>query len=244
MIVSFTSAVCRSPSSFNSRSTRPLQTTSKWSTGTKERSQEVNFTLFSPAGSFSSSPTALPPRAEPQQGTIGCKGASLLERVKPRCRASRNLWNACVNASQANRPTEGSVVSHGVRACAGRQPKSAIKQAVPDRRCHAVIAEAHDFDVIYFAQGRVDGQFESLIQRFSVSEGGVACRVLRYVERMSISHERLLLVRQIGYNCIGGEKARCCGVAVCRVVRQQQVVCQIQQPQMSPVTGVKLLAVE
>src|ERR1700741_2863284 len=47
---------------------------------------------------------------KPQKGTIGCTGASLLERVKPRCRAIRNLWNACVDASQANRPTERSVV--------------------------------------------------------------------------------------------------------------------------------------
>ena len=107
-----------------------------------------------------------------------------------------------------------------------------------------MIAEAQHFEVIDLAQCRVDRQFESLIQRLSVGKCGVACRIHLDIEGMSIADESLLLVRQIGDVRIGGEKARCRGVAVGCVVRQQKVVSEIQQSQMSPVTGVKLLAVE
>ena len=84
-----------------------------------------------------------------------------------------NFWDAGVDTREPDRPTQRSIVGHGVRPRAGGQSKSAIEQAVPDRRGHAMVTEAQHFDVIDFAQCRVDGQFERFIEGFRVRE----CRV-------------------------------------------------------------------
>src|SRR6202008_4335826 len=78
--------------------------------------------------------------SETQQWAVGCKCVSALERIKPCCCTRRISGNTGIDASQANRPTKRGIIRHSVRARSCRQTKSAIEQAVPDRRGHAVIA--------------------------------------------------------------------------------------------------------
>src|SRR5437016_4684642 len=104
-----------------------------------------------------------------------------------------------------------------------------------------MVAESHHLDVVHLPQGYVYRQFQSLIQRLSMRERGIGCGIDDDVERMNVSHQRVLLVCEIGDRGVCRNQAgrRC--IAVGRVIRQQVVSRKIQQAQMPPVWSVKFL---
>ena len=98
-----------------------------------------------------------------------------------------------------------------------------------------MIAEAQHLDVVHLPQRHIDRQLvrECFLSRIWIS-----------IEGMHVANQALLFVRQVGNRGVGRKQARRSRIWISGVVGEQEISCQMQQAQVSPIAGVKFLTVQ
>ena len=138
------------------------------------------------------------------------------------------------DAIQADRSAQGRVVRHGISTRPRGEPVTEIQEPIPDRRSRPMVGEGHDLDVVHLPEGDVDGQ--------RVREGFFLLRIDHPIERVHVADQGVLSMGEISNRAVvrvgRGERS----VSIAREIGQQQMIVEMQQPEMPPVARVEFLA--
>src|SRR5260221_9563813 len=114
--------------------------------------------------------------------------------------------------------------------------ESEIQQAIPDRGCRQMVAEAEDLEVVDLAEGYVHWQ--------RVPQIGIVSGVGSFVIRMHITGKPVLRMRQVDDVRVWRIRTRSRGVRISGIPRKQEMIFKVQKPDVSPIAGVKFLSVK
>ncbi len=173
-----------------------------------------------------------------QQGSVRGEAAAGFERIQPLLRLDLAVGHAHVHPVHAHRSAQRCEIRHGIGAAGGRNAKSQIQQLIPDPGSRTMVAEAGDLHVIHFPQRDVDGK----LVRQGLVRLGQGLRVL--VEGMHVTHQGAAGVGDIRHVRIHRIQARCGGVGIAGVARQDDAARDVEQSQVAPVARVVLLTMD
>ena len=172
-----------------------------------------------------------------EQRSVGGERSPLPQRIQPGLAAERAVGHRGVDAVQADRPAQGGVVGHRIRAPGGRNPETKVQQPVPHPGGRLMIGERDDLEVVDLAQRHIDGQL------VGVGMSGPGQRPRLFLERMHVADQRALRMRQVRHIRIGRKQARRRRVRVAGIAGQQRVAMHAEHTQVAPIAGVEFLAV-